>query len=137
MQGVRQATPLVLRPTALPGLCSEGNGPVNHRTAYKPDKPQSQYHDNITLGGKLLCRNQEVTLERGIGYPAGRYAFQYAEERPDGQWVLMFFGPTRRSKQRYREVWQHRTDEVRVIHRPRLRTAFALADAEDSFVDSL
>jgi hypothetical protein len=54
-----------------------------------------------------LKTNQEVTLERGIGYPAGRYRFCYAEQRGP-VFMLMFFGPTRRAKQRYREVWGHR-----------------------------
>lgn len=86
------------------------------RKPYRSDEPQPEYHHHITIDGKLLSRNQEATLERGIGYPAGRYTFQYAEERPDGQWCLMFFGPSRRSKQRYREVWRSGA-AVRVIHR--------------------
>jgi hypothetical protein len=90
---------------------------VQARKAYRPDEPGPVYHHHITIDGKLLSRNQLATLERGIGYPAGKYAFQYAEERPDGQWMLMFFGPVRRSKQRYREVWRNGA-AVRTVHRP-------------------
>jgi hypothetical protein len=86
------------------------------REPYKNDEAQPTYHHCITWDGKLLQRNQLVTLERGIGYPAGKYRFQYAEERTD-QWCLTFFGPVSRSKQRYRTVWEH-SDEVRTIHRP-------------------
>lgn len=94
------------------------------RKPYVSDEPQPTYHHAITIDGKLLCRNQEATLERGIGYPAGRYVFQYAQERPDGQWCLTFYGPVRRTKQRYREVWRSAA-AVRVIHRPRLAQLLA------------
>jgi hypothetical protein len=85
------------------------------RKPYVSDAPQRAIHYEIEVGGKPLARNQEATLERGIGYPAGRYRFQYAEEHPQG-WCLMFFGPVRRAKQRYRQVWD--TCQVRTIHRP-------------------
>lgn len=98
------------------------------REAYKSDEAQPIFHDEITVGGKLLCRNQECTLERGIGYPAGKYRFQYAEERPDGQWMLMFMRRDRRPDPRtgeyswrYREVWN--PDNVRRVHRPRQEKA--------------
>ena len=90
------------------GVCGEGDGQVS--------APQKLYHYEVILGGKLLQRNQECTLERGIGYAAGRYRFQYAEQ-VGGRWLLVFFGPSRRSKQRYRQVW-HPSDAVRTIHRP-------------------
>lgn len=86
------------------------------RKPYDSLSPQPVIHYEVEVGGKPLARNQEVTLERGIGYAAGRYRFQYAEELPDGRWLLMFFGPSRRAKQRYRHVWH--TGVVRVIHRP-------------------
>jgi hypothetical protein len=92
------------------------------RQAYEPDEPQPVYHHAITIDGKLLSRNQLVTLERGIGYPAGKYRFEYAEERPDGDWCLTFFGPVRRAKQRYRQVWRHGA-AVRTIHRPDSRSS--------------
>jgi hypothetical protein len=97
---------------------------VQTRKPYVADEAAPVYHHAITIDGKLLCRNQEASLERGIGYPAGRYVFQYAQERPDGQWCLMFYGPVRRSKQRYREVWKFGA-AVRVIHRPQLRDLLA------------
>lgn len=87
-----------------------------------PGEPQPTYHHHITIDGKLLSHNQEATLERGIGYPAGRYKFEYAEQCDDGQWCLVFFGPVRRTKQRYRQVWRQAA-AVRVIHRPRLDDA--------------
>lgn len=98
------------------------------RKPYETDEPQSEIHYEVMIGPKLLCRSQEVTLERGIGYPAGRYKFEYAEELPGGQWCLHFFGPVRRSKQRYRQVWRD-ASAVRVIHR--LRTADQDADQEE------
>lgn len=93
---------------------------MQSRDPYQADEPQPVYHHHITIDGKLLSRNQEATLERGIGYPAGRYTFQYAEQLPDGQWCLTFFGPVRRSKQRFRQVWRSGA-AVRTIHRPTLR----------------
>lgn len=89
---------------------------MNEKKAYISDEPVPVVHHAITVDGKLLSRNQEATLERGIGYPAGRYKFQYAFEGADGQWCLMFYGPSRRRKQRYREVWRNGR-AVRVIHR--------------------
>lgn len=89
---------------------------MQSRKPYRSDEPQPVVHYNITIDGKLLCRNGEATLERGIGYPAGKYRFQYAEELPDGQWLLVFYGPSRRSKQRYRQVWRNGA-AVRTVHR--------------------
>lgn len=87
------------------------------RKPYKSDETQPVFHHSITYDGKLLQRNQLCTLERGIGYPAGKYRFQYAEETADGRWCLTFFGPVSRAKQRYRLVWPQ-SDAVRTIHRP-------------------
>jgi hypothetical protein len=95
---------------------------MENNNARGPEYSDLKIHYVITIDGKRLQRNQEATLERGIGYPAGRYKFEYAEERPNGQWCLVFFGPVRRSKQRYREVWQHGA-AVRTIHRPSDRPA--------------
>ena len=99
------------------------------RKPYESDEPQPAIHYEVTVGGKLLCRNQEVTLERGIGYPAGRYRFDYAEELANGTWCLVFFGPVRRSKQRYRHLWRDGS-AVRVIHRRRPTLDQALAPEE-------
>lgn len=96
------------------GVRGEGHEVIARRP-YESDELQPVIHYEIEINGKPLARNQEATLERGIGYAAGRYRFQYAEERPDGQWCLMFFGPVRRSKQRYRQVW-HSAAAVRTIH---------------------
>lgn len=91
---------------------------MTDRKPYETDEPQPEIHYEITVNGKPLRRNQEATLDRGTGWPAGRYAFQYAELRQDGSWCLVFFGPVRRAKQRYRHVWRSAA-AVRVIHRPR------------------
>lgn len=108
------------------GVCSEGDEAMTTRQSCKSDERQPVIHYEVTVGGKLLRRNQECTLERGIGYPAGRYRFQYAEERPDGQWMLMFMRRDRRPDPktgeyawRYREVWESRNGQVRTIHRLR------------------
>jgi len=87
---------------------------MNQKERYVSDQPVPEHHHSITVGGKRLNVNQEVTLERGIGYPAGRYRFCYAEQH-DGDFMLMFFGPTRRTKQRYREVWYDGA-AVRTVH---------------------
>lgn len=86
------------------------------RKRYKSDEQTPVYHHHITIDGKSLSRNQECTLERGIGYAAGRYRFQYAEHLPDGRWCLHFFGPSRRTKQRYRQVWREGA-AIRTVHK--------------------
>jgi hypothetical protein len=85
------------------------------RKPYVSDEPTPVYHHDIVIDGMSLSRNQECTLERGIGYPAGRYLFQYAEELPNGEWVLTFFGPSRRARKRHRQVWRSAA-AVRTIH---------------------
>lgn len=87
---------------------------MNQKKHYVSDEPVPIHHHTITVRGKQLKTNQEVTLERGIGYPAGRYRFCYAEQRGP-VFMLMFFGPTRRTKQRYREVWND-SAAVRTVH---------------------
>lgn len=88
---------------------------LTERRKYKPKEPTSEFWHEVEIDGKVVVRGQECTLERGIGYPSGRYRFQYAEVRPDGEVMLMFYGPSRRSKQRYREVWRNAA-AVRQIH---------------------
>ena len=79
------------------------------------DEPMPVFHYEVQVNGKPLARNQECTLERGIGYPAGRYKFCYAEEL-DGRWALTFFGPCRRANRRWRQVFDV-AGTVRTIHR--------------------
>jgi hypothetical protein len=88
---------------------------LRKRQRYESSEPQPIYHYEVMVGPKLVRRNQECTLERGIGYPAGRYAFRFAEERHDGSWCLTFFGPVRRRKMRWRQVWD--IGQVRTVHR--------------------
>jgi hypothetical protein len=114
---LRQGVAVVLPEPPVRGVRGEGDGPMITRQPYKSAEAQPVIHYEIEVGGKPLARNQLVTLERGIGYPAGKYRFQYAEDHRDG-WCLVFFGPVARSKQRYRQVWERWTDQVRTIHRP-------------------
>lgn len=87
---------------------------MNQKKPYVSDESVPVHYYMITVRDKQLCVDQEVTLERGIGYPAGRYKFCYAQER-DGAFMLTFFGPTTRDKQRYREVWDYAL--IRTVHR--------------------
>lgn len=119
-----KAIALVLHWRRLRRLPGEGDEVVTDRKPYETDEPQPEIHYEITVNGKSLCRNQECTLERGIGYPAGRYRFSYAECRPDGSWCLVFMRRDRRPNKdgeyewRFRHVWRN-AEAVRVIHRPR------------------
>jgi hypothetical protein len=113
---------MVLPEPPVRGVRGEGDGPMTARKAYATDERQPVIHYEIEVGGKPLARNQLVTLERGIGYPAGKYRFQYAEEQPGGLWMLMFMRRDRRPDPktgeyawRYRQVWD--TGQVRTIHR--------------------
>jgi len=54
---------------------------------------------------RTLTAWMEASLERSFGHPAGRYTFKYAEIDTKGNLCLQFFGPSRRTKKRYRTVW--------------------------------
>lgn len=89
---------------------------LTQRRSYASSHPQPEFWHEVEIDGTVVVRGQECTLERGIGYPAGRYKFQYAEVCTNGEVMLMFYGPSRRKKQRYREVWRNAA-AVRRIHR--------------------
>ena len=86
---------------------------MNKKSAYKSDAPNPTYLHDVRVHGRRLAKGMEASLERGIGYPAGRYRFSYAEQLADGTLMLQFYGPTRRSKQRYRMV---RPEAVTTVH---------------------
>jgi hypothetical protein len=95
---------------------------LTQRKSYKVTEPTSTFWHEVEVDGKVMVKGQECELDRVIGHPAGRYRFQYAEVRPDGEIMLMFYGPTaclngkpKRARQRYREVWRNAA-AVRRIH---------------------
>ena len=80
---------------------------MNQKQAYRcgPDERIPEYQHDVVVGGRRLHRGMEASLTQGIGYPAGRYRFDYAEVTGgDGPILLHFFGPVRRKKQRHRMV---------------------------------
>jgi hypothetical protein len=92
------------------------------RRSYKTSEPTSEYWHEVEIDGTVVVKGDVCTLDRVIGHPAGRYRFQYAEVRPSGEVMLMFYGPVAccngapsRSRQRYREVWRNAA-AVRRIH---------------------
>ena len=76
----------------------------------------------MKVNGRNITKGMEATLTRGIGQPAGRYRFSYGEIDRSGNLVLSFFGPTRRTKQKYRlvhannETGRWETDQIRTVH---------------------
>jgi hypothetical protein len=86
---------------------------MNTKSPYRSDEPNPTYLHDIRVNGRRLVEGMEASLERGIGYPAGRYRFKYAEQLADGTLMLQFYGPTRRSKQRYRLA---RPEAVTTVH---------------------
>lgn len=81
------------------------SSPVNQKRAYKAPGEQPEFVYEITVNGRRLSKGMHASLERGIGHPAGRYEFRYAEPgKSNGEPLLFFYGPVRRSRQKYRQV---------------------------------
>jgi hypothetical protein len=86
---------------------------MNQKKPFKSNTPAPVYLYDVRVNGRRLIKGMEASLGKGIGYPAGRYRFSYAEQLADGTLMLQFFGPTRRSKQRYRLA---RPEAVTTVH---------------------
>lgn len=65
---------------------------------------QPNFVHEVTINSRRLTKGMEATLTRGVGYPAGRYRFEYGENLKSGELMLQFYGPIRRTRQRYRLV---------------------------------
>lgn len=93
---------------------------MNHKRPYRSDTPTPTYEHETTISatGKNyhVTRGQEVTLESAINHPAGRYRFEYTEPDKTGT-VLVFYGPIRRTNQKYRRVWPAQQQQlIRTVH---------------------
>lgn len=86
----------------------EGRLVLNQKIPYRSDKDGPTYLYEVTVHGRKLVKDMEVTLYAGLNRPAGRYRFMYA----DAEW-LIFYGPVRRRNQRYRAVTH---EVVRTVH---------------------
>lgn len=86
---------------------------MNQKQPFKSNEAKPVYLHEVRINGRRLARDMEASLDRGIGYPAGRYLFKYAEQLADGTLMLQFYGPSRRAKQRYRTA---RPEAVNTVH---------------------
>lgn len=88
---------------------------MNQKRAYKGgEDEQPEFLYEVTVHGRRLAKGMHASLERGIGHPAGRYEFRYAEaSRKGGEPLLFFYGPVRRTKQKYRQVT---TAMIKTVH---------------------
>ncbi len=89
---------------------------MNQKRAYKPvgEEEQPVFLYELTVNGRRLAKGMEASLSRAVNHPAGRYRFSYAEPgRNGGEPILFFFGPVRRTKQKYRQT---KPSDVKTVH---------------------
>lgn len=89
---------------------------MNQKRPYKSDEPAPEYLHEVKVNGHQLIKGMEASLAKTSSGIAGEYQFRYAEQLPTGALLLTFFGPVKRTKQRYRQV------TVDVVKTVRLRT---------------
>jgi hypothetical protein len=68
---------------------------LTQRRSYKTSEPTSEYWHEVEIDGTVVVKG-DVSPNRTVrnqGIPQDRYRFQYAEVRPSGEVMLMFYGP--------------------------------------------
>ena len=76
---------------------------MNTKKPYRGEAgPEFTYE--VVVNGRKLRKGMQASLIRGVGYPAGRYEFRYGEVGKTGELMLQFYGPVRRTRQKFRLV---------------------------------